>query len=99
MTTYLITYTDGSDQQITATRIEPGDGHYVVYRDRAPVGWIPTTGVRSIVPQDATGQPDATAILEQVRNIANTWFLEGEPGPTRTAGKRILGILNTHETN
>jgi hypothetical protein len=37
---------------------------------------------------------NAEILLARVRDVANTWFLEGEPGPTRAAGKHLLRVLD-----
>ena len=54
MKQYVITYTDGSTETVPADYIEPGIGQYIVMREGAAAGWIPATGVRSIIRQDNT---------------------------------------------
>lgn len=39
-------------------------------------------------------ESDAERRLARLRDVASTWFVEGEPGPTRNAGKFLLGILD-----
>lgn len=54
MAKYLISYTDGDSETITADNLEPSlsGGQYVAYRDGKPAAYIPATNVRSIVRQD-----------------------------------------------
>jgi hypothetical protein len=39
-------------------------------------------------------ETDAERRLAHIREVASTWFAEGEPGPTRNAGKFLLRILD-----
>ncbi|MFI8439971.1 hypothetical protein ACIGKG_05045 [Streptomyces rochei] len=39
-------------------------------------------------------ESDAERRLAHLRGVASTWFVEGEPGPTRNAGKFLLGLLD-----
>ncbi|MFF9003650.1 hypothetical protein ACF1GW_38795 [Streptomyces achromogenes] len=95
MPRYLITYLNAAAEHITADLIETLNGQYIAYCSKEAVAWIPATNVRSITRQDDAEQHEATVLLDQVRNIADTWFREGEPGPTRNAGKHLLDILYT----
>ncbi|MGA6223496.1 hypothetical protein ACPESV_24560 [Streptomyces umbrinus] len=44
------------------------------------------------VHEAALGQAEER--LRRVREVADIWFTEGEPGPTRAAGKHLLRVLN-----
>ena len=97
MPNYLITYLDGDSETIDADTMEPSGSQYIAYRNGCSVAYIPATNVRSITRQDTTQPTDAQAVLDRIRETANTWFLAGEPGPTRNAGKHLLAILNTQQ--